>query len=265
MKKIGIWMMAALTAWGSLTAEGAREKRDSEVITIFAAASLTNVMEKAEKFYEAEYPVDIRVNTASSSVLARQIESGAEADIFLSANVKWMNYLVEAGLISREYAADIAVNRIVLIIPAGNEIPEPIFSKDYPLAETFSGRLSLGDPDHVPAGIYAREALISLGWFEPLTERLLPAANVRAALMAVESGEVEMGVVYSTDAAVSSKVTVAGIFPAETHSSIRYQGGLVPDEAGEYSVEAGEFMVWFTGPAGQKIFTSFGFGLAEGP
>jgi len=243
-----------------LTAGGRQELLPEEKsITVFAAASLTNVMEEAGKLYREKTGTEVKLNSASSSTLARQIESGARADLFFSANVKWMSYLTERALADPARVADLARGELVLIIPAGSEPPEIRFERDFPVAEAFEGRLSLGDPAHVPAGQYAAEALKNLGWYDTLAPRFLPAADVRAALMAVESGEISLGIVYSTDAAVSPAVEVVAAFPRELYPPVLYQGAVLPGGG-----EAAEgFLSFMMGPEGRSILKKYGFGIPE--
>jgi len=243
-----------------LAAGGRQELLPEEKsITVFAAASLTNVMEEAGRLYREKTGTEVKLNSASSSTLARQIESGARADLFFSASVRWMSYLTERDLADPSRVADLARGELVLIIPAGSEPPEIRFEPGFLVGAAFQGRLSLGDPAHVPAGQYAAEALKSLGWYDSLAPRFLPAADVRAALMAVESGEISLGIVYSTDAAVSPAVEVLAAFPRELYPPVLYQGAVLPG-AGP---AAEGFMAFLEGPEGRAILEKYGFGIPE--
>lgn len=259
MSKMYVILILVLLVLGSAVFfMGLYEKENQEkILTVFAAASLTNVMEEASVLFKEKTGVTVRVSTASSSVLARQIESGADVDIYLSANVKWIAYLVNKGLAEPSKVIDLVSNRLVFIVPSGKFLPSIEFSKDFPIAEIFDGRLALGDPGHVPAGIYAEEALSGLGWISSLSDRLLPGANVRAALMAVESGEILLGIVYSTDAAVSDKVDVVALFPSQLHSPILYQGVILPEAVDG----SDEFLVFLRGSEGSALFDKYGFGI----
>ncbi len=209
------------SSWVALAAE----QGTNSMITVFAASSATEVLTDLAKRFEANHPVKIRMSFASSSVLARQIEQEAPCDVFLSADQKWMDYVSKKHTIQADSRRDIVGNRLVIVTPA-NKTMAVTFEKGFDFSGSFTGRLAMGDPDHVPAGIYAKEALQHLGWWNSLTNRVAPAENVRAALKLVELGEVDAGIVYLSDAKSSAKVVVAGQFPESTHSVIRYPGAL---------------------------------------
>lgn len=223
-------------------------------ITVFAASSATDVLNDLAKKYEANHQVKVRFSFAASSVLARQIEQDAPCDLFLSADQKWMGYLAEKHKIQAESRKDIVGNRLVIVTPANKKVTVNM-AKGYDLAGAFAGRLALGDPEHVPAGAYAKEALQSMGWWEALKSRLAPAENVRAALKLVELGEVDMGIVYLSDAKSSSKVAVAGEFPARAHAPIRYPAALCVT-AGP---AAKAFLEFLAGKDAAPVWTAAGF------
>jgi molybdate transport system substrate-binding protein len=202
------------------TDDGTRE------VIVFAAASTTDIMTKvAEGFTLKEKEkgniVRIRLNPASSGSLARQIEAGADADIFISASLQWMDYVGALEVIKGE--DEFLRNSLVLIVPETSPIGTLIPAEGLDLPAKFSGRLSMGDPAHVPAGKYAKEALEYFGWY-PLLEadRILPAADVRSALSVVEMGETELGIVYRTDALKSASVNIVGTFPETSHAPVVY-------------------------------------------
>lgn len=190
-------------------------------VRLFAAMSLTDVAVELATLYERTTGVHVVLNTASSSALARQIDAGADADVFLSANPDWVDYLEETGHVRTEHRTDLLSNRLVLIAPLRKPTSVEM-AKGFDIAAAFEGRLALGDPDHVPAGMYAKTALGYFGWYEPLKDRLLPCFDVRAALLMVERGEAPLGIVYKTDAALSDKVAIIGTFPADAHPPILY-------------------------------------------
>ena len=195
----------------------------SPALCLFAAASLTSAL--TEILPRRSFP-RARISFAGSSALARQIDAGAPADLFVSASPRWMDYLQERGRIEAGTRFDLLANRLVVIAPAASGLevrPRPGFD----LAGAFRGRLAVGDPDHVPAGIYARQALQALGWWPALEPRLAPAPDVRAALLYVERGECEAGVVYATDAAISRRVRVAAELADSLHAPIRYPAAVV--------------------------------------
>lgn len=189
---------------------------------VLAAASLQEAMSDAANAWAArrhERPV---LSFAGSSALARQIEAGAPADLFVSADEQWMDHVAAKGLIRPGTRADFLSNRLVLIAPASSRTVLSI-GRNFPLARALgTGRLAMADPDAVPAGKYGAAALTSLGVWDGVKDRVARAENVRAALALVERGEAPLGIVYATDAAASAKVRVVGTFPAGSHPPITY-------------------------------------------
>lgn len=206
-------------------------------LTVFAASSMSDVMEEIG----AAYGGAVRFNFASSGTLARQIEAGAPADVFVSANTKWMDALAEKQVILPETRFDFAVNSLVLVAPKGSALA---FDGRIP------GRLAIGDVGSVPAGLYAREALNYMGW----NPELVMGSNVRSVLMYVERGEAAAGIVYVTDALASGKVTVVGTFPPASHSPIVY-----PVAACSDNEEAMRFLAFLQTERAQVILGRFGF------
>ena len=192
-------------------------------LTVFGASSLTNVLEELGKAYTAKTGTPVRFSFAASSVLAKQVESGAPADVFVSADREWMDYLASRRLIQAATRRDIGGNLLVLVAPADSRIELKI-AAGFPLAAALGerGRIATGDPASVPAGKYARAALSSLAVWSSIENRLIPADNVRTALNFVARGEAPLGIVYSTDARAESRVRVVDTFPASTHEPIRY-------------------------------------------
>jgi molybdate transport system substrate-binding protein len=201
----------------------ARSARGAErELLVFAAASLTNVLEELGATYSRETAQPVKFSFAASSALARQLEAGAKADVFLSADLEWMDYVQARGLIERRTRRDLLGNRLVLIAPASSPIALEI-APGFPLAEALGrGRLATGDPDYVPVGRYARSALTSLGVWSDVADRLVRADNVRTALAFVSRGEAPLGIVYATDAKVDPGVRVVSVFPDDTHLPITY-------------------------------------------
>ncbi|WP_300674902.1 molybdate ABC transporter substrate-binding protein [Desulfoluna sp.] len=229
-------------------------------VVVFAAASTTNAVTELGELYEARNLGHMTPSFASSSTLAKQIGNGAPADVYLSANTKWMNYLEKKKLLTRESRFDLLRNRIVLISPVAGSLANidihPGFS---PAAAMGSeGRLAMGDPTHVPAGMYGKKALENLGSWGEVKDRLAPMKDVRAALVLVERGEVPLGLVYSTDAAISSKVRVVGTFPESCHPPIVYPVAAI---AGGNQAEADRFLAFLHTPEGQAVFVKYGFGV----
>jgi molybdate transport system substrate-binding protein len=217
MKLFGLLLASMATLFAGCNGEASGKPE----VRFFAAASLTDVAEELKALYEKTAGVRVVVNTASSSTLARQIDKGAKADVFLSANPDWVDYAEKTGHVLPEHRVDLLSNQLVLISPRSKPASVEM-RKSFDIAASFDGRLALGDPDHVPAGIYAKAALDHFGWYEPLKDRLLPCSTVRAALLMVERGEAPLGVVYKTDVALSDKVAVVGAFPADAHPQILY-------------------------------------------
>jgi molybdate transport system substrate-binding protein len=191
-------------------------------LTVFAASSLTNVMQELSDAYTRATSVPVRLSFAASSALARQIESGARADVFFSADIEWMDYLQRRQLIDDSSRRDVVGNALVLIAPADSKVQLRI-APNFPLARTLgSGRLATGDPDSVPVGKYARSALTTLGVWNHVADRIVRTENVRTALIYVDRGEAALGIVYATDAFVDKKVRVVDTFPANSHPPITY-------------------------------------------
>lgn len=233
-------------------------------ILIFAAASLTDpVGELARAFSAREAgpgqsaPARVRVRTsfAASSVLARQIEAGAPADVFLSADTEWMDYLEQRHLMRPETRQDLLGNALVLVAPAGSPV-ELTLGPGVDLAAALAGgRLATGDPDSVPVGRYAREALTRLGVWEKIAPRLVRAENVRVALEYVARGEASLGIVYRTDALAEKRVRLIDVFPAATHEPIVYPVELTAHAR----PEAASFEAFLESEAARQIFVRYGF------
>ncbi|AOY57164.1 molybdate ABC transporter substrate-binding protein [Desulfococcus multivorans] len=247
---------AGIMGLDAFVGSGAAAETD---VLVFAAASTTNALTEIGEQYTAAHPGRrITPSFASSSALAKQIESGAPADIFLSANRKWMDYLAEKDLIATESRFDLLGNRIVLIAPIKSTMPSITVVPGFSLAAALGadGRLSLGDPDHVPAGIYGKKALENLGGWDAVKDRLAPMKDVRAALVLVERGEAPLGLVYATDAAISKKVRVVGTFPEDSHPPIVYPAAAV---SGGKTAASRHFLDFLRSPAARMIFEKYGF------
>ncbi len=189
--------------------------------------------------------------------MARQIEQGAPANVFASADEKWMNYLTEKGLIAPGSRKDLLSNDLVLVVPASNPVHVTI-GPNFDLAGLLgpNGRLAVGDPAHVPVGIYAQQALTKLGLWDKIAPRLARTDDVRAGLLLVERGEAPAGIVYGTDAAVSKAVVVAGIFPASSHDPITYPFAVV--KSGD-TPDAHALLTFLAGPQAREVFVKRGF------
>ena len=227
----------------------------SRPVTVFAAASLTNVLDELGKEFTRKTGVPVRFSFASSSILARQIEAGARADVFFPADQEWMDYLERRSRIQKSSRRNVAGNRLVLIAPRTSDVQLAI-GPGFPLVVALgNGRLATGDPDSVPAGRYARAALTSLGVWSDVEGRLVRAEDVRHALMFVARGEAPLGIVYATDARVDDRVRIVGTFPADSHLPITYPVALTP-RAGP---GAERFVQFVVGDAGRAAFERAGF------
>jgi molybdate transport system substrate-binding protein len=229
----------------------------SDGVTVFAAASTTNAVTDIGAIFSENNGASFTPSFASSSTLAKQIENGAPADIYISANKKWMDYLEEKQMIEKGSRIDLLSNRIVLIVPSDSNVQDVAIGPGFDLLALIGdGRLSMGDPDHVPAGIYGKQALESLGVWTSVESRVAGAKDVRAALALVERGEAPVGLVYATDAAISKKVRVVGTFPESSHPPIVYPVAVV---AGKRSPAADRFMTLLKSPKARAIFEKYGF------
>lgn len=239
----------------SITA-GAWPARAGDVL-VFAAASTAAAVEAVAALYGRRAgDAAVRTVFAASSTLARQIANGAPADIYLSANRKWMDWLADRKLIDPASRRDLFGNRLVLIAPLGSPLRLDI-RPGFALARHLGdGRLALADPDHVPAGIYARQALEALGVWHAVGPRAARARDVRGALALVERGAAPAGIVYATDARNSRRVTIAGRFPARTHAPIRYTVALVPRRNG---AAPRAFLAFLTSKPALAVFARHGF------
>ncbi len=224
-------------------------------ILVFAAASLTDAMQETSAAYEKTAHVKVKSSFDASSVLARQIEAGAPADVFFSADTAWMDYLQGRNLIQPASRRNVVGNRLVLIAPAQSHIQLKI-APHFPLVAALGdGRLATGDPDSVPAGRYARSALTKLGVWDAVAPRLARAENVRVALLYVVRGEAPLGIVYASDALADTSVRMVDTFPAETHEPIVYPIALTKSAKSQ----AAGFVSYLSGPQGRSIFVKYGF------
>lgn len=226
-------------------------------LTVFAAASLTDALKQAGAAWVARGHPAPAFSFAASSTLARQLQQGAPAGLFISADEQWMDWAAKNGLIADGTRRDLLSNTLVLVEPKGSVKPVKI-GPGFDLAAILgaNGRLAVGDPAHVPAGIYAKQALTKLGLWSVAGPRLARADNVRSALLLVERGEAPAGIVYATDAAASSAVAVAGSFPADSHPPIVYPAAVA--KSGD-TPEARAFLAFLSTPEAAKIFTAHGF------
>ena len=228
----------------------------AERITVFAAASMANAMADIEDGFEAATGHDVTVSLAGSSALARQIQRGAPADVFISANPGWMDTLEADGLVAGGARFDLVSNAIVLIASGTTAAPVEI-GPELDLAGLLGeGRLAMALVDAVPAGIYGKAALERLRLWDDVAPRVAQADNVRAALAFVATGEAPYGIVYATDAAAEDDVTVVGTFPKGTHPPIVYP---VAALAGSDTPQTASFLDFLRGPEARAAFERQGF------
>jgi molybdate transport system substrate-binding protein len=233
----------------------AAQSQPAAGVTVFAAASLTDSLKSIADAYQAKTGSKITLSFGASSTLARQIEQGAGADLFFSADTDWMDYLKKAGLIAEASRKDLLGNRLVLIAAIGNALSLKI-AQHFDLAGALGdGRLALADPASVPAGKYGKAALTALGVWDGVASHVAPAENVRIALQYVARGEAPLGIVYATDAKAEPAVRVVGIFPEGSHPPIIYPVALIKTA----SPQAQAFLAFLEGPEARAIFVKAGF------
>ncbi|MBK8176326.1 MAG: molybdate ABC transporter substrate-binding protein [Rhodospirillales bacterium] len=231
---------------------------DPEVITVFAAASLTDALSQAAKAYRNEGGPEVRFSFAASSALARQIEAGAPADIYASANEEWMDYLAGKNAIEASSRVSPLGNSLVMIAPADSTLDHVTIAPDFDITGLIGkdNKLVTGDPDSVPVGIYAKKALEHLGVWDKAEPMVARAESVRAALALVERGEAPLGIVYGTDAMASDKVKVVGTFPPDSYPAISYPFAIV---AGKDTPEVRKLFDYLTGGAAASVYQRDGF------
>lgn len=228
--------------------------KSNKKIVVFAAASLTDAVSEIAAKYEKETNSEIQTSFASSSTLAKQIENGAPADIFISADTKWMQYLKDKNVLNDAKTNNLLNNHLVLIAPKGKDFKVNA-DKGFNFANAFEGKLCTGETESVPVGIYAKQALKSLGWWDAIKSRIVGTQDVRAALVNVERGECAAGIVYATDAKVSAKVQILMAFPQNSHDAIVYPLSLIKNA----NPNAMPFYNYLKSAPAKAIFANYGF------
>ena len=238
MKRIlCITLFIAVTACSSVV-----KKSEKKTILISCASSLTNVMQEIVAEYNKNCEIQIHLNAASSGTLARQIENGAEASVFISASKNWIDYLSGKKLTVVSTESRLAGNSMVIVVPLDSQIDTIPLNELSHFPGLFKGRLSIGDPAYVPAGVYAKQAMQKMGFFDELEKRLLPAKDVRSALMVVEMGEVEAGIVFKTDALKSEKVKLVANIPEEYYDPVEYYSVVIMNHQSQETMAFYEFL-----------------------
>ena len=249
-KRFAAALATALIAFGPGRAAHAQD------VVVFAAASLTNALDEAVKLFERQGGARCRISYAASSTLAKQIESGAPADLFISADLDWMNYLEQRHLIQSATRRNLLGNRLVLIAPTDSDVHVEI-KPGFDLAALLKGgRLAMADTDSVPAGEYGKAALERLGVWNSVQPAVAPAESVRAALLLVSRREAPLGIVYVTDAAADPRVKIVGVFPGSTHPPILYPAALTADSKNPSAARLLDFLASL---AAKPIFEKEGF------
>ena len=228
----------------------------AEDIVVFAAASLKESLDEAARQYQANSPDKILVSYAASSALAKQIESGAPADVFISADLEWMDYLATRNLIKPATRAELLGNNLVLIAPKDSKVAIKLAPGADLAGALKGGKLAMGDPDHVPAGKYGKAALEKLGLWASVQNSVARAENVRSALAFVARGEAPLGIVYGTDAAAEKAVKVVDIFPAGSYPPIVYP---IAETASGNKAGSAKFVAFLRSADGKAIFQRYGF------
>ena len=234
----------------------------AETVKVYAAASLTYAISDIAVVYKKQHPqTDIVPVFGASSALAKQIEAGAKSDLFFSADVDWMNYLIKKQMITENKSKALLSNQLVLISPKKLNIAfkaQPNFN----FAQSFKGHVCTGQMESVPAGKYAKQSLIKLNWLDSLKGRIVGTDDVRSALAFVERGECDVGIVYKTDALISKKVKVIGTFPENSHHPILYPLALT--QQGEKNGDAVQFEKFVkSSPQAKIIFQKYGFSINQ--
>ena len=243
----------------SLAPTAARAQDDAG-LTVFAAASLKEALDEAAAAYRKQTGVPVRVSYAASSALARQIEQGAPADVFFSADLEWMDYLQKRNRLDVATRRSLLGNRLVLIAPRASKAQVDLRRPATLLAALGDGRLAVGQTRTVPAGKYAKASLESLSLWNGVRPRLAESESVRAALMLVARGETPLGIVYASDAKAEPGVRVVATFPEDSHPPIVYP---VAALRGARAAQAARFVQWLASPDADALFTKRGFAVKD--
>jgi molybdate transport system substrate-binding protein len=251
------WRLAAVVGLVALACLAAPAAFARGGVLVFAAASLKNALDEINAAWKAETGKQAVISYAASSALAKQIEAGAPAEVFISADLDWMAYLAERDLIRRDTEVRLLGNRLVLVAPADSSASAGI-APGFDLAGLLGGdgRLAMANVDAVPAGRYGKEALTSLGVWDSVADRLAQAENVRAALALVSIGEAPLGIVYQTDAAADPAVRIVATFPKDSHAPIIYPAA---ETAAATSRDAGAFLAFLRSEKAAGLFEAQGF------
>jgi molybdate transport system substrate-binding protein len=231
-------------------------------ITVFAAASLKNALDDADTAFTKATRVKVVASYEASSALAKQIEAGAPADVFISADLRWMDYVADKRLIKADTSVNLLGNRLVLIAPKDSKLDHVAIGQGFDLAKLAGdGRIAVADVKAVPAGLYAKAALEKLGAWAAAEPKLAMAENVRATLAFVARGETPIGIVYETDAKIEPKVKVVGVFPDDSYPPVTYPVAVTVDSKSA----AAQYVQFLRGAAAKAIFEKYGFSFLIKP
>jgi molybdate transport system substrate-binding protein len=235
---------------------------EKKTITVFAAVSMKNALDEVDSLFTKQSGIKVVASYAASSSLMKQIEQGAPADVFLSADVDWMDYGAKHNLIKNDMRENLLGNRLVLIAPKDSKIGNVTIAPGFDLAALAgSGRIATGDVRAVPAGLYAKAALEKLGIWSSVESKIAMAENVRAALVLVARGEAPLGIVYETDAKVDPSVKIIGVFPEDSHPPIIYPVAMTKDA----KPDAAQYLAFLTTPEAKAVFERYGFRVLAKP
>jgi molybdate transport system substrate-binding protein len=255
-------IFAAVAAFLTISAAAHQALAQQKSILVFAAASMKNALDDVDDAFTKESGVKVVVSYAASSALMKQIEQGAPADVFLSADIDWMDYGAKRGLIKNDTRFDLLGNRLVLIAPKDSAIGHVDIGPGFNLAALArNGRVAVGDVRAVPAGLYAKAALEKLGAWAAAEPKLAMAESVRAALVLVARGEAPLGIVYETDAKIEPAVKIVGVFPDDSHAPIIYPIALTATA----KPEAARYLAFVRTQQAKAIFDRYGFNVLVKP
>jgi len=251
--------LAALLA--ALSAQGANAQ---DTITVFAAASLKNALDDVDGAFSKANGVKVTASYEASSSLAKQIEAGAPADVFISADLRWMDYVAERKLIKPDTRVNLLGNKLVLIAPKDSKLDHVAIAQGFDIAKLAGdGRIAVADVKAVPAGLYAKAALEKLGAWPAAEPKLAQAENVRATLAFVARGETPVGIVYATDARIEPKVKIVGVFPDGSYPAVTYPVAATADAKDKDATT--RYLAFLNSAAAKAIFEKYGFSYLVKP
>lgn len=257
-------LLGGAAAFAAATIAGTTRRVFSQdkPILVFAAASLKTALDAIAAAWRKETGKQATISYAASSTLAKQIENAAPADLFISADEEWMDYLQQRSLIDSKTRIDLLGNKLVLVTPKDSKV-EATIAPGFPLTRLLgNGKLAMADPNAVPAGKYGKAALTKLGVWPAVEKQVAAAENVRAALLLVARGEAPLGIVYQTDADAEPGVRIVAAFPPDTHPPILYPMAIV---AGSNNPDTASLAAYLRGPAARAVFDAQGFTVLAEP